>query len=231
MGPKRSSDQLSTLTATPIEQIAANGTPRRQSREAIALVQEQRAVRSEDREFGAPCVCGAENFQRVIVERVFGRLVVTDLVACVECWCVHFSPLPKPLPPRGFSGWLADAQRCCLRCAWPAQGMGRHPRHVSTARAVAGGVAGHPGRRGPGQQGQEADSLTDPPVSSPPPIAPLGSGQGMETASCRCPLNSARRAAIRRGPGMRMSVAPIRAKHPGHIHFRTNNSANVEVAV
>ena len=69
MGPKRSSDQLSTLTATPIEQIAANGTPRRQSREAIALVQEQRAVRSEDREFGAPCVCGAENFQRVIVER------------------------------------------------------------------------------------------------------------------------------------------------------------------
>ena len=47
-------------------------------------------------EFGSPCVCGAENFERVVVERVLSRPVVTDLVACVECRCVYYSPLPKP---------------------------------------------------------------------------------------------------------------------------------------
>ena len=49
-------------------------------------------------EFGSPCVCGAENFERVVVERVLSRPVVTDLIACVECRCVYYSPLPKPLP-------------------------------------------------------------------------------------------------------------------------------------
>jgi len=47
-------------------------------------------------EFGSPCVCGAENFERVVVERVLSRPVVTDLIACVECRCVYYSPLPKP---------------------------------------------------------------------------------------------------------------------------------------
>ena len=51
-------------------------------------------------EFGAPCVCGAENFERIVVERVIARPVVTDLVACVECRCVYYAPLPRPEPPR-----------------------------------------------------------------------------------------------------------------------------------
>jgi len=52
-------------------------------------------------EFGSPCVCGAENFERVVVERVLSRPVVNDLIACVECHGVYYSPLPRPalLPP------------------------------------------------------------------------------------------------------------------------------------
>ena len=49
-------------------------------------------------EFGSPCVCGAENFERVVVERVLSRPVVTDLIACVECRCVYYAPLPRPAP-------------------------------------------------------------------------------------------------------------------------------------
>ena len=49
-------------------------------------------------EFGAPCVCGADNFERIVVERVLARPVVTDLVACVECRCVYYAPLPRPDP-------------------------------------------------------------------------------------------------------------------------------------
>lgn len=55
-------------------------------------------------EFGAPCMCGAENFQRVVVERVPSRPVVTDLIACVECHCVYYSPLPKPAPAESRPG-------------------------------------------------------------------------------------------------------------------------------
>lgn len=55
-------------------------------------------------EFGAPCACGAENFERVIVERVLARPVVTDLVACVECRCVYYSPLPRAAPAAARSG-------------------------------------------------------------------------------------------------------------------------------
>ncbi len=53
--------------------------------------------------YGFSCACGAENFQRVIVERVIGRPVVTDLVACVECHIVFYVPLP-PLPVRPSPG-------------------------------------------------------------------------------------------------------------------------------
>lgn len=55
--------------------------------------------------------------------------------------------------------------------------------------------------------------------------------------ACRKQSSDSRRgharasAAIGHRPGMRASVAPIRAKYPGHIHFPTNNSANVEVVV
>ena len=47
---------------------------------------------------GFPCVCGCENFQRVIVERVLSKPVITDLLACVECRCVYYSPLPRAGP-------------------------------------------------------------------------------------------------------------------------------------
>lgn len=55
-------------------------------------------VMSYSDHYGFSCTCGAENFQRVVVERVVGRPVVTDLVACVECHIVFYVPLPPPLP-------------------------------------------------------------------------------------------------------------------------------------
>lgn len=44
------------------------------------------------------CPCGYENFERVIVERVLGRPIVTDFVACVGCRAMYFAPLPVPAP-------------------------------------------------------------------------------------------------------------------------------------
>jgi len=71
-------------------------------------------------EFGSPCVCGAENFERVVVERVLSRPVVTDLIACVECHCVYYSPLPRPalLPPPSNAppmpaGVVTNEPGCC----------------------------------------------------------------------------------------------------------------------
>lgn len=52
---------------------------------------------SDGDHYGFSCTCGAENFQRVVVERVIGRPVVTDLVACVECHIIFYVPLPPPL--------------------------------------------------------------------------------------------------------------------------------------
>ena len=46
---------------------------------------------------GLFCTCGCEAFERVIVERVIGRPVVTDLVACIECKVVYYVPLPPPV--------------------------------------------------------------------------------------------------------------------------------------
>ena len=63
---------------------------------SAAMARKEHVATSE--EFGSPCVCGAENFERIVVERVLSRPVVTDLVACVECRCVYYSPLPKPAP-------------------------------------------------------------------------------------------------------------------------------------
>ena len=47
---------------------------------------------------GLSCTCGCEAFERVIVERVIGHRIVTDLVSCIECKVVYYVPLP-PLAP------------------------------------------------------------------------------------------------------------------------------------
>ncbi|MDQ6684151.1 MAG: hypothetical protein M3Z16_03415 [Pseudomonadota bacterium] len=52
----------------------------------------------EDVDLQISCPCGCENFNRIVVERIKGRPVVTDLVACVECRSVFHVPLPPPLP-------------------------------------------------------------------------------------------------------------------------------------
>lgn len=44
------------------------------------------------------CLCGCENFERVIVRRLPNEPFVTDFVACVGCRAVYYSPLPKPEP-------------------------------------------------------------------------------------------------------------------------------------
>lgn len=41
------------------------------------------------------CICGCENLARVVVERVAGRPIVTELVACAECRCVYYAPLSR----------------------------------------------------------------------------------------------------------------------------------------
>jgi hypothetical protein len=44
------------------------------------------------------CLCGYENFQRVVVQRKPHAPVVTDFVACVGCKAMYFSPIPRPDP-------------------------------------------------------------------------------------------------------------------------------------
>ena len=45
--------------------------------------------------FGLACVCGSENFERVVVQRKPAAPIVTDFVACVECSAMYWSP-PRP---------------------------------------------------------------------------------------------------------------------------------------
>ena len=78
---------------------------------------------SDDEEIGSPCVCGCENFERVIVGRVVDRPVITDLLACVECRCVYYSPLPRPAPH-----YRAKDRRCprvSSQSTRPPEVMGR----------------------------------------------------------------------------------------------------------
>ena len=44
-------------------------------------------------EAGLACVCGSENFERVIVQRKPAAPIVTDFVACVECCAMYWSPI------------------------------------------------------------------------------------------------------------------------------------------
>ena len=54
---------------------------------------------SDAAEQGVTCACGYENFERVVVERVPGRPIVTDFLACVGCRTMFFAPRGKPKPP------------------------------------------------------------------------------------------------------------------------------------
>ncbi len=38
------------------------------------------------------CLCGYENFQRVIVQRKPNPPIVTDFVACVGCLAMYYAP-------------------------------------------------------------------------------------------------------------------------------------------
>ena len=41
------------------------------------------------------CLCGSENFERVVVERRPHAAVVTDFVACVGCRAMYLAPLSR----------------------------------------------------------------------------------------------------------------------------------------
>ena len=53
---------------------------------------------------GLSCTCSCEAFERVIVERILGHRIVTDLVSCIECKVVYYVPLPPPVPVVLLSG-------------------------------------------------------------------------------------------------------------------------------
>jgi hypothetical protein len=44
------------------------------------------------------CLCGFENFERVVVQRSRHDPIVTDFVACVGCRAMYFAPLARPDP-------------------------------------------------------------------------------------------------------------------------------------
>jgi hypothetical protein len=50
------------------------------------------------------CVCGAQNFERVVVERRGKNPYRTDFIACAECRIMYFSP--EPLEPEPVK-WLS----------------------------------------------------------------------------------------------------------------------------
>ncbi len=45
------------------------------------------------------CLCGHENFERVVVQRRPHGPIVTDFVACVGCRAMYWAPQPASLPP------------------------------------------------------------------------------------------------------------------------------------
>lgn len=46
------------------------------------------------------CHCGAWNFERVVVQRKPGALIVTDFLACADCRAMYFAPVPAEAPNR-----------------------------------------------------------------------------------------------------------------------------------
>jgi hypothetical protein len=45
------------------------------------------------------CLCGYENFERVVVRRKPHDPIVTDFVACVGCRAMYFAPIASSDPP------------------------------------------------------------------------------------------------------------------------------------
>jgi hypothetical protein len=45
------------------------------------------------------CLCGFENFERVVVRRKPHDPIVTDFVACVGCRAMYFAPISLADPP------------------------------------------------------------------------------------------------------------------------------------
>lgn len=68
------------------------------------------------------CPCGYENFERVVVERVAGRPIVTDFVACVGCRAVYLSRPSKSRPPPAGAPLIEGPRRppSLLPAAFPA---------------------------------------------------------------------------------------------------------------
>jgi hypothetical protein len=50
----------------------------------------------EGADLGLVCLCGYENFERVVVQRAPHAPIVTDFVACVGCKSMYFAPMRKP---------------------------------------------------------------------------------------------------------------------------------------
>ena len=63
------------------------------------------------------CVCGSNNFERVVVRRPNGDPYPTEFLACAECRVMYFSPEPPALPhetwtdamPPGYRSWKASS--------------------------------------------------------------------------------------------------------------------------
>jgi len=47
----------------------------------------------EGSDLGMACLCGAENFERVVVQRRPGPPIVTDFVACIGCRAMFHVPV------------------------------------------------------------------------------------------------------------------------------------------
>ena len=54
----------------------------------------------EGAELDLVCLCGFENFERVVVQRKPNPPIVTDFVACVGCRAMYFAPAASvPVDP------------------------------------------------------------------------------------------------------------------------------------
>ncbi len=119
---------------------------------------------------------------------LFGRLVVTDLVACVECSCVYYSPLPKPLPPEAPpgrppmpSGIVSDAPALLKDGATSPPRIDRASSHRMSC--------GPSGRPQPGLARARGGATSDSGGVGSPAYRTFGEWPRKETTSCRCSSN------------------------------------------
>ena len=64
----------------------------------------------EGPDLGLVCLCGHENFVRVIVQRKPAAPIVTDFVACVGCSAMYFAPV-APIAPLLVAPTLREGPR------------------------------------------------------------------------------------------------------------------------